>query len=276
MIYQHMAPNPALFLKFIVWFGFIAIGIFLFRRKKDLRRNLSISAVMTFIITGFIVFYPVQPINPWQVIFINPYFIFAYLGIIAYLLLNLVFNRGFCGFSCPYGALQEMASNVVKTKKSNVSSPLFKTNSPVIGKTAKIIRAGIFIIMAILALVIVPRIVLFGPMNPFIFFGLFIIGAAIISLVVFFAFFIASFFVYRPFCRFICPAGCIFDIISSVSIYRLQRTENCTECGLCDKACPTGAASQLKYKRGKIGSVECYLCGRCITVCPNDALEYVK
>lgn len=276
MIYQQMTPNPAGLLKFIIWFGFILIGIIIFRRKKDIRRNLLILSIGAFVVTGFIVFYASEPVNAWQVIFINPSFIFAYIGLAVFITMNIVFSRAFCGFGCPYGALQEIASKVIKTKNSNVSGPLLKMNSPIIGKLAKTVRGVLFIIMVLLALIVVPSIALFGPLNPFNFFGIFIVGAAIVTIVVFIAFFIASFFVYRPFCRFVCPAGCIFDIVSSVSVYRLQRTDKCTECELCEKACPTGAASELKYKRGKIGSAECYLCGRCITVCPNDALEYIK
>ena len=276
MIYQQMTPNPAGLLKFIIWFGFILIGIIIFRRKKDIRRNLLILSIVAFVITGFIVFYASEPVNAWQVIFINPGFIFAYLGLAIFIAMNILFGRAFCGFGCPYGALQEIASKVIKSKNSNVSVPFLQNNSPIIGKIAKVIRAIIFITMVLLALIIVPSIALFGPLNPFNFFGIFIVGAAIVTGVVFIAFFIASFIIYRPFCRFVCPAGCMFDIVSSVSVYRLQRTDKCTECELCEKACPTGAASELKYKRGKIGSAECYLCGRCITVCPNDALEYIK
>ena len=119
MIYQQMTPNPAALLKFAIWFGFIIIGIILFRRKKDLRRNLLILTIAAFIITGFVVFYASEPISAWQVIFINPYFIFAYLGITLFIIMNLLFSRGYCGFGCPYGALQEIASKVVK--KSGLS-----------------------------------------------------------------------------------------------------------------------------------------------------------
>ena len=276
MIYQQMTPNPAGLLKFIIWFGFILIGIIIFRRKKDLRRNLLFLSIAAFIITGFIIFYASEPISGWQVIFINPSFIFAYLGLAIFIAMNILFGRGFCGFGCSYGALQEIASKVIKTKNSNISGSFLKSNSTKVGKMAKVIRGILFITMVLLALIVVPSIALFGPLNPFNFFGIFIVGAAIVTVVVFIAFFFASFIIYRPFCRFVCPAGCIFDIVSSVSVYRLQRTDKCTECELCEKACPTGAASELKYKRGKIGSAECYLCGRCITVCPNEALEYIK
>ena len=276
MIYQQMTPNPAALLKFIIWFGFILIGIIIFRRKKDIRRNLLILSIVAFIITGFIVFYASEPVNAWQVIFINPSFVFAYLGLAIFIAMNILFGRAFCGFGCPYGALQEMASKVIKSKNSNVSGPFLQNNSPIIGKIAKLVRAIIFITMVLLALIIIPSIALFGPLNPFKFFGILIVGVGMVAVVVFIAFFISSFFVYRPFCRFICPAGCMFDIISSVSLFRLQRTDNCTDCGLCEKACPTGAASELRNKRGKIDSAECYLCGRCITVCPSDALEYTK
>ena len=115
MISQQMTSNPAILLKFIIWFGFIIIGIILIRRKKDIRRNFLILSITAFIITGFIVFYASEPIGPWQAIFINPSFIFAYFGLALFITMNILFNRAFCGFGCPYGALQEITSKIIKT-----------------------------------------------------------------------------------------------------------------------------------------------------------------
>jgi NAD-dependent dihydropyrimidine dehydrogenase PreA subunit len=48
------------------------------------------------------------------------------------------------------------------------------------------------------------------------------------------------------------------------------RTDDCTECGLCEKICPT----QEAYKDSK--KTECYFCGRCVDICPVNAIKFER
>ncbi len=49
--------------------------------------------------------------------------------------------------------------------------------------------------------------------------------------------------------------------------------EKCTGCGLCLKACDSGAISGEKKKPHKIDQSICVKCGKCITVCRQEAVE---
>jgi len=81
---------------------------------------------------------------------------------------------------------------------------------------------------------------------------------------------IASFFVYRPWCRLLCPFGTLASVIGRFSQYKYIRTEDCNECGLCEKICPTHQAEQDSKKE------ECYNCNRCNNVCPQYAIKLGK
>jgi thioredoxin reductase/ferredoxin len=52
-------------------------------------------------------------------------------------------------------------------------------------------------------------------------------------------------------------------------------TGECTSCGQCTRACPTGAISILE-KRAVIAEDICNRCGECIGVCPEDALTMLR
>jgi ferredoxin len=52
-------------------------------------------------------------------------------------------------------------------------------------------------------------------------------------------------------------------------------TGECTNCGHCSKACPTGAIS-IADKRAVVADDICNRCGQCIGVCPEDALTMLR
>ena len=83
--------------------------------------------------------------------------------------------------------------------------------------------------------------------------------------VVFAVILVLSLFVYRPFCTFLCPYGLVFSMASRFGRFGLKRTEDCIDCGKCERVCPTVEAGRDGRK------AECYLCGRCIEVCPKDS-----
>jgi ferredoxin-type protein NapH len=80
-----------------------------------------------------------------------------------------------------------------------------------------------------------------------------------------------SVFVYRPFCRYICPLGAFYGLFNKYSFYKFQVDKGtCIECGKCQAVCPINIPV---YQTPN--SAECIRCGKCLKVCPTDALTRV-
>ncbi len=74
----------------------------------------------------------------------------------------------------------------------------------------------------------------------------------------------------RFFCRFICPLGALFGLLSRFTPWRLGKTSNtCGDCRLCEEYCE-GACRPS----GKIISGECVLCFNCFDRCPAGRLNF--
>ena len=74
----------------------------------------------------------------------------------------------------------------------------------------------------------------------------------------------------RFYCRFICPAGALFGILSRFSLWRIGRTgEECSQCHICEKNCE-GACSPTSQIRIN----ECILCMNCLDDCQHDLMTY--
>ena len=74
----------------------------------------------------------------------------------------------------------------------------------------------------------------------------------------------------RFYCRFICPTGAMFGILSHLALWRIGKTKNeCTDCHLCEKNCE-GACSPTS----KIRIHECVLCMNCLNDCRHHLMTY--
>lgn len=75
-----------------------------------------------------------------------------------------------------------------------------------------------------------------------------------------------SLFIDRPFCRFFCPEGARYGILSLARTFTITRNEeSCINCKKCDKACP----SQIEVSRhGVVRNGQCINCMECIAACP--------
>jgi ferredoxin len=59
------------------------------------------------------------------------------------------------------------------------------------------------------------------------------------------AFLLLGMFVGRPYCRFLCPYGGLLKLAAIVSKWRVTITpDTCTQCRLCENACPYGAIQE--------------------------------
>lgn len=76
-------------------------------------------------------------------------------------------------------------------------------------------------------------------------------------------------FVFRLFCRFICPLGALYGLFNRISVFGIRVDQSkCTGCGLCVNRCKMDIRS--------VGDRECIACGECIGSCPAKAIEWKR
>ena len=74
-------------------------------------------------------------------------------------------------------------------------------------------------------------------------------------------------FIFRAFCRFLCPLGALYSLLSRLALLGVKVDgERCVDCGACVRACP------MDIRR--VGDRECVHCGECIQVCPTKAIRF--
>ena len=81
------------------------------------------------------------------------------------------------------------------------------------------------------------------------------------------SFIVGSVFIFRVFCRFVCPLGLLYGLFNRFSIFGIKfDSGKCVDCGLCVSNC------KMDIKR--VGDVECINCGECIGLCPTNAISW--
>ncbi len=193
------------------------------------------------------------------------------------LLYCILFGRMICGWFCPFGLIQELLHKIKtpKLKKSKVTRILsyfkyvvlvfFVFTVPImyafrdtplpafckyicpagtleggIGLLANKVNASYFSML--------------GPLFTWKF-------LLLVSIVV------GSIFVFRLFCRFICPLGALYGLFNKISIFGVKVEDSkCTHCNLCVNHC--------KLDIHHVGDQECISCGECVKVCPTNAIVW--
>lgn len=192
------------------------------------------------------------------------------LGIL--LLFGLMLGRLICGFLCPFGLIQELLYKIrtPKLRKSRFTRILsyFKYVLLAVLIAIPIIYAGIpsFCKYVCPAGTFEGAIGLLSHPNNSDFFGmlgyLFTWKFCVLVVVV-----VASIFIYRFFCRFICPLGAIYSLFCKISMLGVKLDKDkCIDCGLCIQGCKM----DIKH----VGDHECIQCGECISVCPVQAISW--
>lgn len=73
-------------------------------------------------------------------------------------------------------------------------------------------------------------------------------------------------FIYRPFCRFLCPLGAWYGLFNKFSCFGVKvDQQRCDHCGACARFC--------KLDVQVAGDRECICCGACRKVCPQKAIS---
>ena len=75
-------------------------------------------------------------------------------------------------------------------------------------------------------------------------------------------------FIYRPFCKYLCPLGAFYGLFNRFGFYQMKvEPDRCTGCKACERACPMN----VKVTEN-INGMECIRCGQCKSACPSDAI----
>ena len=83
---------------------------------------------------------------------------------------------------------------------------------------------------------------------------------------------LSSIFIYRPFCKYLCPLGAFYALFQRASLIRMRVDASaCVNCGKCAGVCPM----QVDPSKSP-NSTECIRCGECVRACPADALSFFK
>ena len=77
-------------------------------------------------------------------------------------------------------------------------------------------------------------------------------------------------FIYRPFCKYLCPLGAFYSLFQKLSIVRITvNTDACIGCGACARTCGMNVDPHKTPN-----AAECIRCGECIRTCPTKALQF--
>ena len=185
---------------------------------------------------------------------------------------SLLFGRFFCGWLCHFGAVQEFAWWIfdkcgIKPKTINsrlvVFLPLFVLfNFYIMPNTAHFFNSQTQWNLSLD--LSYPEVWTFLP------------GLVIGSLTFIVDGFLIVYFLGRKgFCRFVCPWGAFLKLPTSLSMFKVRKTCECTHCNMCTSGCPI--AIDVSYEINKFDKVlnsNCTSCMICIDDCPEDALSY--
>jgi ferredoxin len=261
LYFPHRDSIILLILSFVILISVGLIAVILLRKQKLNNALKIILLSISFVFGGITLGGVPNVVLVIQHIFADFIYldrwIFLILRIAVFLGLTLVFGRIFCGYVCPLGAIQELASMIkFKTTLDYDRTPKKRKN---------FLRWGFFAIYAIFSMIWGLEVTLFmNPINGFLLiwtpFNITIFIAFLVGLATVFV----SIFIYRPYCRFFCPFGALAALFGKISPLKIRRTKYCQECGICEKICPTLEGFDYSEKG------ECYYCNRCIDFCSNE------
>lgn len=226
-----------------------------FERPPGVEAFLPISALVSlkhFFVTG-----KINTIHPSALV------IFSIICMTA-----LIVKKGFCSWVCPIGLLSDILEKLNGLFfKQKVVLPIW---ADVLLRSVKYGLAGFFV-WSIFYKMPIQSIEQFiqSPYNQFADIKMlhFFTHISNTTLMVLLVLILLSFAIPYFWCRYLCPYGAVLGVFSFLSIGKIKRnSSNCTNCGRCEKKCP----SLIKIRQKKsIHSSECTACMTCVKNCPE-------
>ena len=189
----------------------------------------------------------------WDLFLSEPALFVSWIGMA---IVTVIWGRGvFCGWACPYGALNELLFKLGRLLRL----PAFELPEAVHSK-ARWLRYGVFGVLVVTFVFSSETGELLAEVEPFkstffvapwtreaifLVWWLLLIGLSLVW--------------FRPFCRYVCPLGAALAVPSSVRISGPHRRNACTSCKICTKGCEPRAIRP----NGTIDPRECLSCMEC-------------
>ena len=187
---------------------------------------------------------------------------------------TVLVGRFFCGFFCSFGAVQDLL-----WLGSHRLRALFpgKRN---LKKADRIFRFAKYAVLFYFIIFVWSGVTAVKTAGPWQVFGQYVsfghwpglkpllsVGGILLLVI-----FIGSLFVQRFFCRYFCPMGAIYSLISQTSFLKIDKPrEECGKCHLCTSKCTMGMDLT---KKDRIAGGECISCQKCVSWCPKGNAHF--
>ncbi|MBU1101535.1 MAG: 4Fe-4S binding protein [Bacteroidetes bacterium] len=201
------------------------------------------------------------------------------------LTLTFLFGRFFCGWVCPFGAINQFFSWLFR--KSNKSKTNLKRNLLSVKYfilpgvvAASLLGVQIWNWLEPYSLLTRSMVTLFpaglilnNTILPILDSGRELTGEKLmlfpyfISGLFFFLLFM-NFYMKRFFCNVLCPLGALYGLISRFSLINLSTAPSCNDCLQCGRNCTYYGNPSDEYLKS-----ECLLCYNCENNCPSGSVE---
>ena len=186
------------------------------------------------------------------------------------LIITAIMGRFFCGFLCAFGTMGGFfwyLGTKLKLKRPKIGS-----------RFDRLLKKFKYVLLVFIVLVIwtLGVSILEGTASPWTVFGMLTkFGGwtdmdTILSLGMLLLLFIiaGSLYIERFFCRYLCPLGAVFAIVSKTRLFKIRKPRaKCGPCRACTKHCAMGIPL---YRTNVVKSAECIDCMSCVEICPRD------
>ncbi len=192
------------------------------------------------------------------------------------ILFGLLFGRVICGWACPMGLIQELLYKIPgkKVKKGRVTRGLSWVKYAVLLIFVLLIP-GYYALRRVplpaFCKYICPAGTLEGALGLMLHpnngdlralaggLTLWKLGVMIVILA-------ACVFIFRAFCRFLCPLGALYGLLARLALLGVKLDgDRCVDCGACVRVCPMDVKA--------VGDRECVHCGKCVEACGYGAIS---